>query len=378
LETAAGIAGLLKAMLVLKCAQIPPSLHFKTPNPHIDFQKLKLRVPTSLEPFPENGGERIAGVNSFGFGGANAHVILAAPPSHQPEKSSTTPSDRSWPVMLSARSENSLRMSAANLSTWIKQYANANGSSPVLPDLTYTLGVRHNHHPHRLTLVASNWTELTEELDAFAANNETPRSRFSFTPRREETTRIGFIMSGQGPQWWGMGRELMEHESVFREMMERCDAALRPWTRFALLEELSRTEEDTQMHRTEIGQPAIFAMQMALAALWKSWGVEPAAIVGHSVGEIAAACVAGIFSLEEAARIIALRARLMETCGRGEGTMLAVGVPEDEAIALIARHDRSVTISALNGPRSITLSGPRVSLAQSRRSLKHRDRSRDS
>ena len=169
-------------------------------------------------------------------------------------------------------------------------------------------------------------------------------------------------MSGQGPQWWGMGRELIQHEPVFREAMEKCDAALAPWANFSLLEELSRSEEESQLHRTEIGQPSIFAMQVALAALWKSWGVEPSAVVGHSVGEIAAACVAGIFSLEEAARIVALRARLMESCGRGQGTMLAVGLPEDEALALIARHDRTVTISAFNGPRSITLSGPRVSL----------------
>ncbi len=362
LETAAGVAGLLKAMLVVKYGKIPPSLHFKTPNPHIDFEKTKLRVPTSIEPFPENGGERIAGVNSFGFGGANAHVIVAAPPGHQPEKSSAIPRDRSWPVMLSARSEKSLRLSAANLSAWIKEHANANGSSPVLPDLTYTLGIRRNHHQHRLTLVASNWTDLTEQLDGFAAETDSPKIRSAFTPRRETAMRIGFIMSGQGPQWWGMGRELMEHEPVFREMIERCHQALRPWTRFSLIEELARSEESTQMSRTEIGQPGIFAMQMALAALWKSWGVEPSAIVGHSVGEIAAACVAGIFSLEDAARIIALRAQLMEQCGRGEGTMLAVGLPEEEAVALIARHDRTVTISALNGPRSITLSGARISL----------------
>ena len=107
-------------------------------------------------------------------------------------------------------------------------------------------------------------------------------------------------MSGQGPQWWGMGRELMRHEPVFRATIERCAAAMKPWARFSLLEELARTEETSQMHRTEIAQPAIFAMQVSLAELWKSWGVEPAAIVGHSVGEIAAACVAGVFSLEEA------------------------------------------------------------------------------
>ncbi|HYJ03506.1 MAG TPA: SDR family NAD(P)-dependent oxidoreductase [Chthoniobacterales bacterium] len=362
LETAAGIAGLLKAMLALKHGQIPPSLHFSKPNPHIDFEKLKLRVPTQLEPFPNGTAERIAGVNSFGFGGANAHVILAEPPPRQSEKSLAIPGCRPWPVTLSARSEASLRNSAANLSAWVREHANANGSSPVLPDLTYTLGARRNHHPHRLTLVASSWPDLTEELDAFAKKEESPRIRAAFTARQEQAPRIGFIMSGQGPQWWGMGRDLMEHEPVFREAIEKCDAALRPWASFSLLEELARSEETSQMHRTEIGQPSIFAMQVALAALWKSWGVEPSAIVGHSVGEIAAACVAGIFSIEEAARIVALRARLMESCGRGEGTMLAIGVPEEEALALIARHDRTVTISAINGPRSITLSGPRLSL----------------
>jgi acyl transferase domain-containing protein/NADPH:quinone reductase-like Zn-dependent oxidoreductase/SAM-dependent methyltransferase/acyl carrier protein len=363
LETAAGVAGLLKAMLVLKHGQIPPSLHFSTPNPHIDFEKLKLRVPTQLEPFPNGTEERIAGVNSFGFGGANAHVILAEPPSnHHQEKVPNIPANRPWPVMLSARSEKSLRTSAANLSAWMKEHAKAKGSSPVLPDLTYSLGVRRNHHQYRLTLVASDWTQLTEELDAFAKNEDAPKIRTAFTARREHAPRIGFIMSGQGPQWWRMGRDLMQHEPVFREAMEKCAAALAPWANFSLLEELSRSEETSEMHRTEIGQPSIFAMQVALAALWKSWGVEPSAVVGHSIGEIAASCVAGIFPLEEAARIVALRARLMESCGRGQGTMLAVGIPEEEALALIARHDRAVTISAFNGPRSITLSGPRLSL----------------
>src|SRR5204863_7576248 len=128
-----------------------------------------------------------------------------------------------------------------------------------------------------------------------------------------------------------------------------------------LPEGLARTEETSQMQRTEIAQPAIFAMHIALAELWKSWGVEPAAVVGHSVGEIAAACVAGVFSLQEAARIIVLRARFMDGCARGEGTMLALGLGEDEARALIARHDRAVTIAAINGPRSLTLAGARLS-----------------
>src|SRR5262245_44234631 len=169
-------------------------------------------------------------------------------------------------------------------------------------------------------------------------------------------------MSGQGPQWWGMGRELIRHEPVFRATLERCAAAMKPWARFSLVEELARPEATSQLQRTEIAQPAIFAIQVALGELWKSWGVDPAAVVGHSVGEIAAACLAGVFSLEESARIIVLRARLMDGCARGEGTMLALGLGEDEVRELIARHDCTVTVAAINGPRSLTLSGPRSSL----------------
>ena len=364
LETAAGVAGLLKAMLVLQHRTIPPSLHFNTPSPHIDFDKLKLRVPTAVEPFPDNFSERLAGVNSFGFGGANTHVILAEPPPpRHPEHGEPWP-ERTWPVMLSARSEDALRGCALNLAAWLTERSNLNGDSPVLPDLTYTLGARRNHHPHRLTLVAQTTDDLIQELDAFAVKQDSVKVRTSFTPRPESPPRVAFVMSGQGPQWWAMGRELMEHEPVFRRVIEQCDAAMRGVTTFSLLEELSRSEEDSQMHRTEIAQPAIFAMQIGLAELWKSWGVQPAAVVGHSVSEIAAACVAGLFSLEQGARITALRAQFMEGCARGEGKMLAVGLGEEEAQALIDKHDRTISIAAFNGPRSLTLAGPRHSIEE--------------
>ncbi len=362
LETAAGVAGLVKALLVLKHRQIPANLHFETPSPHIDFEGLKLRVNTTLEPFPETDGPRRVGVNSFGFGGANAHIILEEAPAHAHQKHPESTATRSWPVVLSARSEEALRGSAAELAKWLDERAHANGDSPVLPDLVYTLGARRNHHPYRLTTVAKSMGDLARELESIGKGEETPAVRNSFTPRPEHAPRVAFVMSGQGPQWWGMGRELMRHEPVFREMMERCAAAMRPWAKFSLLEELDRTEETSQMSRTEIAQPAIFAMQVSLAALWKSWGVQPAAIVGHSVGEIAAACVAGVFSVEEGARVIVLRSHFMDCCARGEGTMLAVGLGEEEARALIARHDRTVTISAFNGPRSLTLAGSRISL----------------
>ena len=361
LETAAGMAGLLKAMLVLKHRCIPPSLHFNEPNPNIDFDVLKLRVVTKAEPFPETKGIRLAGVNSFGFGGANAHVLLAEPP-HAPHRNPTEmPGKRAWPLVISARSETALRANAARLASWIEEHSNQNGSTPLLPDLTYTLGARRNHHPFRLTLVANSMPEAIQELTAYGAGQEDSKVRVAFAPRPEHPPRIAFVMSGQGPQWWGMGRELMEREPVFRAAMERCAAAMLPWG-FDLLEELARPEEDSLIGRTGFAQPAIFAMQVALAELWKSWGVEPAAIVGHSIGEIAAACVAGIFSVKEGARIIVLRARFMDECARGAGTMLAVGMEEEPARALIARHDRTVKIAAFNGPRSLTLAGSKVSL----------------
>jgi acyl transferase domain-containing protein len=232
LETAAGVAGLVKALLVVKHGRIPASLHFRTPNPNIDFVALKLRVPTALESFPETNGIRIAGVNSFGFGGANAHVLLTEAPSCAQAEHLVTHAKRSWPLVLSARSETALRSSALRLSTWLDERSNANGSSPVLPDLAYTLGARRNHHPFRLTLVAQSVEELIGELNGCAASQQSPKVRMAFVPGLEQAPRIAFVMSGQGPQWWGMGRELMQHESVFLQTVERCDAAMRTWARF--------------------------------------------------------------------------------------------------------------------------------------------------
>jgi len=362
LETAAGVVGLIKALLVLKHQQIPASLHFDKPSEHIDFDALKLRVPTKMEPFPKTKGPRLVGVNSFGFGGANAHCIVSEAPEKKAAEAIHVGAEQPWPIVISARSEKALQGAAWKLSEWVDDHSKNNGATPMMPALVYTLGARRNHHAYRMTVLARSTAELVQELQAFSV--EPAKSQFieSFTPRQEHAPRIGFVMSGQGPQWWGMGRQLMKHETVFRETMEACAAAMKPHARFSLLEELARDEADSKMQQTEIGQPAIFAMQVSLAELWKSKGVHPSAIVGHSVGEIAAACVAGILSLEEGARIIVLRARLMHECARGDGTMLAVGLTEEDATAVIARHDRTVSIAAFNGPKSLTLSGPRVSL----------------
>lgn len=362
LETASGVAGLVKAALVLKHGRIPASLHFETPSPHIDFTTLKLRVPITNEAFPENGAKRLAGINSFGFGGSNAHVILSEAPKQAPRAHVSPDTSRAWPLTLSARSEEALRAAAWQLSVWVDDHSKLNGSSPLLPDLTYMLGARRNHHSHRLALTARTLGEMVQELSAFSTGQPGPRMRTAFTPRPEKAARVVFVMSGQGPQWQGMGRELMQHEPVFKRMIEACDKAMRPWAKFSLMDELNRPEAETKMQRTEISQPAIFAMQMALAALWQSWGIQPAAVVGHSVGEVAAACVAGILTLDQAAKIIVLRGRFMDECAAAGGTMLAVGMSPDEARAVIAKHDRTVSIAAFNGPRSLTLSGLKTSL----------------
>ena len=362
LETASGVAGLVKAALMLQHGRIPANLHFENPNPNIDFEGLKLRVPVKSEEFPDSESGRMVGVNSFGFGGANAHVVLAEAPVRVEEPISNEDRDRAWPVMLSARSEESLRIAAWRLSAWLDDHSKLNGHSPLLPDLTYMLGARRNHHSYRLALVSRSMPEIVHELASFSTGQEGPKVRTAFSPRRERAARVVFVMSGQGTQSWGMGRELMLRESVFRKMIEACDAAMRPWSRFSLLEELVKPEAESRMDKTEVSQPAIFAIQMALAELWKSWGVQPLAVVGHSVGEIAAACVAGILTLDEASKIIVLRGRYMDECAASGGTMLAVGMSEDEARALIARHDRTVSIAAFNGPRSITLSGLKTSL----------------
>lgn len=360
LETASGVAGLVKAALVLKHGRIPPSLHFNEPNPNIDFKALKLRVPVSSEAFPDN--HRIAGVNSFGFGGANAHVVLSAAPTLKQNHAPSQLPHRVWPIMLSARSEQSLRVMAGELSAWMDKHSKLNGSSPLLPDITYMLGARRNHHSYRLTMTAATINEVVQELSSFSSGEAGPAIRTAFTPRTETAVRVVFVMSGQGPQWYGMGRELMRHEPVFKRMMEACAAAMRPYANFDLLEELARPEAESQMQRTEVSQPAIFAMQMALSALWQSWGISPSAVMGHSVGEVAAACVAGILTLDQAAKIIVLRGRYMDECVVTGGAMVAVGMTPEDAEELISRHDRSVSIAAFNGPRSLTLSGLRTSL----------------
>ncbi|MNX06876.1 Phthiocerol/phenolphthiocerol synthesis polyketide synthase type I PpsA [compost metagenome] len=338
-EAAAGVAGLIKVALALKQRQIPPNLHFSEPNPYIPFAELPLRVPTSLEAWPE--GAAIAGVSSFGFGGTNAHVVLAeAPP--RPERPPAA-SDALL-VPLSAHGPESLTELAHRHLTL----------SASLQDRAYTASLRRSPLDHRLAVVASSEAEFQERLQAFLdGENVTGVVQGRKLPRKAQ--KLVFVFPGQGSQWLGMGRELLATEPVFREAIAHCDAAMRPYSEGSLLERLESPETTWQDAIDQV-QPALFAIQVALAALWRSWGIVPAAVAGHSMGEVAAAHVAGILSLDDAARIICLRSRLMRRCS-GLGAMAMVELTLAEAQEALVGLEEKLSVAVSNGPRSTVLSG---------------------
>jgi polyketide synthase 12/epothilone polyketide synthase D len=369
LEAGAGIAGLIKVSLALHHRRIPGNLHFEEPNPEIDFKALKLRVPTHCEDWPAHDGPALAGVNAFGFGGTNAHVVLEeAPPDAQQRNAQQVghAHSRAWLVPLSARGPEALR-AAAN--AW-RECVGDLADDTSLDNLAATAACRRTHHEYRLALVARSKQELAERLEEFAAGRRAP----GFCEGRSaegRPPRVAFVCAGQGPQWWAMGRQLLHDEPIFRAAIERCDAIVRRLGDWSLLRELTADETETRMSATAIAQPCLFAIQVALSDLWAAWGIRPEAVVGHSVGEVAAAYLAGVFDLEDAVRIVYERGRCMERAPRG-GRMLAAAVGTDEARRLIAPHDGRVTIAAVNSPNSVTLSGEPAPLAKSAETLEAR------
>jgi acyl transferase domain-containing protein/NADPH:quinone reductase-like Zn-dependent oxidoreductase/SAM-dependent methyltransferase/acyl carrier protein len=366
LEAGAGIAGLIKTALSLKYGQITPNLHFRNPNPLVDFERLKLRVPTQLEPWPARKGKRYAGVNSFGFGGTNAHVLLSDAPSRR-QKAASTPPARQWPylVPLSARSPEALKALAKAYTQQLGQWDGT--GSPSLDDLCFTLGARRSHFDHRLTVVARTKEELADKLLGFA-ESDTERDLNTGHGVSKLQPKLAFLFSGQGTQWWAMGRQLFDHEPLFRTVVEECDKILRGLAPWSLAEELTREEAHTRLHETSIAQPCLFALQAGLCALWKSWGIEPDGVAGHSVGEITAAYVAGILSLEDAVCVIYHRGRCMDLAS-SLGRMVAAAMTEKEARTFVAGLEDRVSIAAVNSPASVTLSGDADTLAQIQEAL---------
>ncbi len=346
LESAAGVAGLIKAALVLRHGAIPPHLHFTALNPSISFEHTPFQITTELRAWPKGERRRYAGVSSFGWSGTNVHLVLEEAPERFTADQGDSAADQPYLVPLSARSAGALRSLAERYQDYL-----ASPCAPPLADLAFSAATRRSHHPHRLAISGSCPAALRAQLDAFL-NGSSLRGLASgvVTP---SAPRLAFVFPGQGAQWPGMARQLYREMPPFRAAFEQCAAACRPFLSFSLTDELLTP---TQSSAIDVIQPLLFAISVSLSALWQHWGVRPAAVVGHSMGEVAAAYVAGALSLEDAARVICLRSQLLRTVS-GQGAMALVELSVAEAEHAIAEVADRVSVAVSNSPRATVLAG---------------------
>ncbi|MBD2208741.1 SDR family NAD(P)-dependent oxidoreductase [Nostoc linckia FACHB-104] len=368
-EAAAGIAGLIKVALSLKHGQIPPSLHFQEANPYIPFDKLPLRVQQKLEPWPETGESAIAGVSSFGFGGTNAHVVLAK----QKAKSFGDPlvkSPSNQTIISSTPQLHLLTLSAKNektLQELVKSYLEHYQNHPEvsLTDVCFTAGVGRADFDTRLAIVSDSTITLQQQLAAFLSQQETP-GVFQGKINSRKLAKIAFIFTGQGSQYVDMGRQLYTTHPTFRQTIDYCNQILQPYLETPLLEilypESTLNSQASAINNTAYTQPVLFALEYALAKLWQSWGIEPSVVMGHSVGEYVAACIAGVFSLEDGLKLIAERGRLMQALP-SDGAMAAVLADEQTVLSAIQPYSEQIAVAAYNSPESLVISGQRQAIA---------------
>ncbi|MFE0043485.1 SDR family NAD(P)-dependent oxidoreductase [Streptomyces albireticuli] len=362
MEAAAGIGGLIKAALMVRHRTVPASLHYHEPNPHIPFDEVALRVADSLRPWPSTEGPALVGVSSFGFGGTNAHVVVEEAP-RRPADAPPASGD-AYALAVSARTEEALRELAASHADRLTSPATA----PTPRSLAFAAGVRRTHHEHRLAAVGSTLEDFRKSLLAFAEGEDAPG--LSTGPRRVgRRPKPVFVFSGQGARWWPVAADLLATEPAFRAVLDRCDALLRKHVDWSLLAQLSAHQDDARLMDTDIGQPALCAVQIALATLWRSWGIEPAAVVGHSVGEVAAAHISGALGLEDALLVALHRGRVLRSAA-GRGRMAMAGVPHERALRILAeREPGPVWVAASNSPGSTVFSGESAALEALARDL---------
>jgi acyl transferase domain-containing protein len=347
-ESAAGVAGVIKTVLCLQHRAIPPQPHFRVPSPHVDWDGLPLTVPTTLGPWPSAGTRRRAGVSSFGLSGTNAHVVLEEAPDRpaDPAPAATgewgaAPRRARCILPLSAAAPGALRAVLGRYAAWLRAEPGAR-----LEDLCFSAATTRDHHAERVALVAASPSAAEAMLDALAAGRDAAGTSGG-RARPGGPAGVTLLFSGQGAQLPGMGAELYTDEPMFRRAVDTCAEILgrNP------LEDAEGAVADTA-----VAQPALFVLQWGLAALWRSWGIEPAAVLGHSVGEYAAACVAGVLDLASALRLVGERARLMSALPK-DGLMVAALAPEPVVAEAVRATGGRLAIAAVNAPANVVLSG---------------------
>jgi amino acid adenylation domain-containing protein len=343
LDAAAGIVGLIKVILSLQHQQLFPSLHFEQANPLINFAHSPFFVNTTLTPWHSQTGPRRAGVSSFGIGGTNAHAIVEEAPAQPP----SGPSKQWQLLLLSARSSSALATLTDTLQRYIRQHCDVH-----LADVAYTLQVGRKAFPYRRMLVCQSIEEALQGLE------ETEQAAQSGGKTLDQRSVV-FLFPGQGSQYVGMASDLYTDEQIFHEQVDACLQILKEREgldlRPILLPHGHEVQTAEQLHETAITQPALFVIEYALAQLWISWGVQPQAMLGHSIGEYVAACLAGVFSLADALSIVAERGRLIQSCARG--AMLSVSLSESKVLSLLHTHEH-LSLAAINGPDSVVVAGP--------------------
>ena len=348
LESAAGVAGLIKVVLSLQHRTIPPHLHFKKLNPAITLDDIPAVIPVQPMPWPRRDRPRAAGLSFFGGSGTIAHMIVEeAPELHLPESNSRT----SHLFCLSAKNPVALNELAGRHESFLAAPAAAS-----LADVCYTADAGRSHFNHRLAIVSSTSEELRERLLAYRAGTESAGLSCGEAPGTQ-APKVAFLFTGQGGQYVSMARQLYEGEPIFRGVVDRCDEYLRPDLPRTLRSVLYPNPGDTTpLDETQYTHVAMFAVQYGLAALWRSWGVEPSLIMGHSVGEIVAATVAGQMSFEDGLKLMRERGRLMQSLPT-PGLMASLLADEKRASAALAPYRDRVSIAAVNGPESTVISG---------------------